>query len=219
MVDTKVVVRGLPFQSTLDVMVKFAPKRSRVNEGPFTNPDVGKNEFRIGAGVPATVNAGPDTVPVPTPGVATLITTVPAVATSVALIAACSKVLDANVVERGLPFHWTTEVFRKFVPVTLSVNPALPAGTELGLRDAICGTGVGVGVGVGVGGGVDDPPPQPAIQAKLAMQTSSASNCKPFVNRGFRYRGLLFTGTNIREEEFAATAISSLATRQQRVVV
>ena len=43
---------------------------------------------------------------------------------------------------RGLPFHRTLAPLTKFDPVTVSVNPAPPAGAELGDSEASVGPGV-----------------------------------------------------------------------------
>jgi hypothetical protein len=174
-VETKVVVRGEPFQRACEEIVKFAPKRSIRRGGPLTNPEFGIKEFRTGSGVPATVKEGPAEIPVPMPGVTTVILICPAVTTSVAVMAACNWALEINVVVRGLPFHATVEVLRKLEPFTVSVKLALPAGTEFGVMVDTCGTGVGVGVatGVGVGAGVDlPPPPHPSENKKQITRRS-----------------------------------------------
>ena len=61
------------------------------------------------------------------PGFATVICAVSAAATSVAGMAAVSWVALTNVVDRGLPFHFTVAPLTKLVPVTVSVNAGLPA--------------------------------------------------------------------------------------------
>src|SRR5712692_10030303 len=52
-----------------------------------------------------------------------------------------SSVLLTNVVVRFEPFRRTTDEATKFVPVTVSVNPAPPAVALLG--DSVAGTGTG----------------------------------------------------------------------------
>jgi hypothetical protein len=61
-------------------------------------------------------------------------------------------VLDTKFVVRALPFHSTAEDDMKPVPVTVKVNPALPAPTELGLKELIAGVGF---------------PPPPGLEAEL----------------------------------------------------
>ena len=67
---------------------------------------------------------------------------VPTVAISAAVIAAVNCVALTKVVVRLLPFHCTTEVLMKLLPVTVSVNAAPPAIAEFGVRVVIAGTGV-----------------------------------------------------------------------------
>jgi len=66
---------------------------------------------------------------------------VPAVATSLAEMAASNRVLETKVVRRSLPFQRTTELVTKFVPVMVSVNPPLPATVVAGLMAVIVGNG------------------------------------------------------------------------------
>jgi hypothetical protein len=65
---------------------------------------------------------------VPPPGAAltTVMLKVPALATSPAVIAVVTCVLDTNVVVRAAPLKFTTEPETKFVPFTVSVNAASP---------------------------------------------------------------------------------------------
>jgi hypothetical protein len=63
-----------------------------------------------------------------------VIVAVPGAAISVARIEALSWVLETYVVVRLTPFHLTTEVDEKFVPVTVSVKAEPPAGAQAGLR-------------------------------------------------------------------------------------
>src|SRR2546422_1018693 len=66
----------------------------------------------------------------------------PARATSLAGMAACNWVPLTNVVVRLVPFQRTTDEARKFVPVTISVNPAPPAVALLG--ESAAGTDTGL---------------------------------------------------------------------------
>src|SRR5438093_630351 len=79
--------------------------------------------------------------PPPGVGFSTVTLAVPAVATSVAEIAAVSCVADTTVVVRAAPFQRTTEPPTKFVPVTVSVNADPPATTEAGLSVVVVGAG------------------------------------------------------------------------------
>src|SRR4029453_1931483 len=72
--------------------------------------------------------------PPPGVGVNTVTDAVPAVAMSVAGIAAVSWVALTTVVVRAAPFHRTTELATKFDPVTVSVNAGPPAAVLDGDR-------------------------------------------------------------------------------------
>ena len=66
----------------------------------------------------------------------------PAVTTSVTRIVAFNCVLLTNVVARFVPFHRTTEVETKLVPLTVRGNPAAPASTLLGASELTAGIGL-----------------------------------------------------------------------------
>jgi hypothetical protein len=55
-------------------------------------------------------------------------------------IAAVNLVAETNVVVRSSPFQRTTELLTKRLPLTVSVNPALPALAVVGLKLEIVGT-------------------------------------------------------------------------------
>src|SRR6266481_4188902 len=55
--------------------------------------------------------------------------------------AACSVVLETNVVVKAVPFHCTIEDGTKFLPVTVIMKLAPPASAELGLSKVIFGGG------------------------------------------------------------------------------
>ncbi len=82
------------------------------------------------------------TLEVPPVGFATVIEAVPAEAMSEARTVAFTCVALRKVVERGLPFHFTTELERKPTPFTVSVNCELPGVVLAGTRGwSISGTG------------------------------------------------------------------------------
>jgi len=98
-----------------------------------------------------TVNVSAFDVPPPPPSVRvnTVTGTVAAVATSADEIAALTPVWLANVVVRGLPFHWTTEHGNKLPPLvplasTPSKNAADPAAALDGKSVVMTGVGSGV---------------------------------------------------------------------------
>lgn len=71
-------------------------------------------------------------VPPPGAGLKTVTEAVPEVAMSLAGTAAVNCVPLPGVVTSATPFHFTTDVLMKFVPVTVSVKPAPPAVAEEG---------------------------------------------------------------------------------------
>ena len=112
-----------------------------VNAAPPAMAELGFKDAIVGAGL-LTANASPLDVPPPGAGVETVTVTVPPVAMSAAVIAACKVVPETNVVVRAIPFHCTVEEDTKLEPVTVSVNAAPPAAAELGFKDAIVGAGL-----------------------------------------------------------------------------
>jgi len=81
-------------------------------------------------------------VPPPGAGFTTVTGTLPALAMSVARIAAFSTVLLTKVVVRFSPFQCTDEVETKFVPVTFNVNAASPAVALDGVSVVAVGNGL-----------------------------------------------------------------------------
>src|SRR3954463_9937162 len=75
----------------------------------------------------------------------TITAAVPGVARSVAAISAVSSVLLMNVVGRATPFHLTTELAEKSVPITVSGNAMPPAEAEAGSSRVIVGVLPGAG--------------------------------------------------------------------------
>src|SRR2546422_935528 len=128
-----VVVRSAPFQRTTDEPMKLLPVTVSVNAAPPATAVLGDREVSVGLGVGAViVKVCGLELPPPGVGLKTVADAVPAVAMSLAEIAACSRVLLTKVVDRSLPFHRTTDEAMKFVPVAVRVNPAPPATALLG---------------------------------------------------------------------------------------
>src|SRR5579871_1780654 len=87
----------------------------------------GDNELTVGTELGAViVKAAFPEVPPPGVGLNTVTCAVPAVAMSVAEIAACNCVPLTYVVARPAPFQFTTEPAIKPVPFTVNVNAAVP---------------------------------------------------------------------------------------------
>src|SRR5690349_6150560 len=85
--------------------------------------------FAMTGAVPAIVNGSAFDV---APWVTTVTDALPAAATSDAGTGAVTSLSLTNVVASGLPFQFTTESEPSSVPVTVSVNPPLPATTTDG---------------------------------------------------------------------------------------
>jgi hypothetical protein len=140
--ETKVVVRGLPFHWTTESVMKPVPFTVRVKAAAPTVREVGLRLEIVGAGGLLIVKVRALEVPPPGAGLTTVTWAVPAVAMSPAAMAAVSWVAETKVVARGLPFQRTTELELKPLPVTVSVNAALPAYAVAGLRLVVVGTGL-----------------------------------------------------------------------------
>ena len=158
--ETKVVARALPFHRTVDDDTKLVPVTVNVKPAPAAKAEFGFRDTTVGAGL-STVKVNVPEVPPPGVGLETVTMFVPPVAMSAAVIAACKVVLETKVVVRAPAFHCTIEEDTKFVPVTVSVNAAPLATTELGFKDAIVGAGLLI---VKVNAAVA-PPPGPGVEA------------------------------------------------------
>ena len=91
MLLTNVVARSLAFHRTTDELMKFVPVAVRVNAAPPTTVLLGDSELSVGLGFGAViVNVCPLEVPPPGVGLKTVTDAVPAVAMSLAVIAACT---------------------------------------------------------------------------------------------------------------------------------
>lgn len=139
---TNVVVRGLPFHQTLEALTNPVPLMVSVNAPPPAKAEFGLKFVIAGEGL-LIVNVAAGDEPPPGAGLLTTTLTVPAVAMSVAGIEAVNCVALTNCVVRWLPFHQTVEAPMKPVPLTVSINAALPAKAELGLKLVMAGTGFG----------------------------------------------------------------------------
>ncbi len=122
---TNVVVRAAPFQRTSEVPTKLLPFTVSVNAAPPAAVLVGASDVSAGTGLGALmVNVSAFEVPPPGAGVTTVTGALPAVAMSLARIAAVTWPAFTNVVVRATPFQRTSEVPTKLLPFTVSVNAA-----------------------------------------------------------------------------------------------
>jgi len=141
---TKVVVRALPLKLTTAPLTKLDPLTVSVSAPEPAVALAGCSVLIAGTGLFAAalmVNVSAFDVPPPGVGLVTLTAGVPTLATSVARIAAVSCVPFTNVVTRATPLNFTTDAFTKFVPFTVRVNAAEPAGMLVGESDDTDGAG------------------------------------------------------------------------------
>jgi hypothetical protein len=124
--ETYVVGRLAPFHCTTESLMKPLPLTVSVKAAPPAVRDVGLMLEITGTGGSLIVKVWALEVPPPGAGLNTVTEAVPAVAMSAAVIAAVSRVEETYVVVRPDPFHWTTELELKPLPLTVNVNPALP---------------------------------------------------------------------------------------------
>ena len=124
------VVNAAPFQLITELLIKLLPVAVSVKPALPATVVFGEMELSIGTGTGCTTNARADEVP--TPAVATVILSVPAVVIFAAGKVAVNEVALTKVVVNAVPFQLTVEVLVKLVPAAVSVNAALPAITEVG---------------------------------------------------------------------------------------
>jgi len=122
--------------------MKPLPLTVSVNAAPPAVRDVGLTLEITGTGGSLIVKVWALEVPPPGAVLNTATVAIPAVAMSAAVIAAVSRVEETYVVVRLVPFHWTTELELKPLPMTVSVNAALPVYAVFGLRPVVVGTGL-----------------------------------------------------------------------------
>ena len=161
---TSVVVRAVPFHRATDWLLKLVPVKVRLKPAAPTFADVCDIDVSIGAGL-LIAKLCPVDVPPPGVGLNTVTEAVPAEAMSAAGTEAVSEVALPNVVVRAVPFHFTTEVLTKLVPVSVSVNVAPPASPEAGAIEVKVGEGLLI---VKVGVVSEFPPPGPGLFAPTA---------------------------------------------------
>src|SRR5436190_2084849 len=125
----------------MDELMKFVPVAVRVNPAPSATALPGEIELSVGTRL-LIVNVCALEAPPPGVGLKTVTGAVPGVAMSLARICTWSWVPLTNVVDRSLPFQRTTDEVMKFVPVAVSVNPALPAAALGGEIEVSVGTGL-----------------------------------------------------------------------------
>jgi hypothetical protein len=140
--ETTVVVRSAPFHRTFEVETKPVPVTVRVKAGPPAVAEAGKTVLMTTTGL-LTVKVFPDEVPPPGVGLKTVTVGVPAMAISVAGIAAVAWVEERTVVVLSPLFHRTLVTPEtKPVPVTVRVKADPPAVAVEGEMAERVGTGL-----------------------------------------------------------------------------
>src|SRR5260370_4777626 len=134
---TNVVVSAVAFHCTLVPLMQFVPLTVRVNPAPPAGTEFGLRLLIVGGGGLMAKTAGADVPPL----VVTVIFAAPGLAIRLAGTLAVTCVALTNVVVSAVAFHCTLVPLMQFVPLTVRVNPAPPAGTEFGLRLLIVGGG------------------------------------------------------------------------------
>src|SRR5213596_2653722 len=138
---TNVVTRAPLVHCTTDPLTKFVPFTVRVKAAAPAVALPGVSEPSVGTEL-LMVNVSAPEVPPPGVGENTVTDAVPAVAASLAGIAARNCVPLTNVVVRAAPFQRTTDPLTKFVPFTVRVKAAAPAVALPGVSEPIVGTGL-----------------------------------------------------------------------------
>ncbi len=139
---TNVVVRAVPFQSTLAPERKFVPLTVSVNAAPPARAEVGLRPVMVGVGTLIVNVAAAEGLP---PVLTAVMLALPALTIRLAGTAAVSCVELKNVVVSAVPFQRTLAPERKLVPFTVSVNAGPPTTADVGLRLVIAGIGPLIG--------------------------------------------------------------------------
>ena len=153
---TNCVVRSAPFHHTVELLINPVPFTVNVKAAPPAVAELGLKLVMAGVGL-LIVKVCALEVPPPGAGVTTVTEAVPAVAMSVAGMAAVSCVALTKVVVRAFPFQFTVEFAVKLFPLTVRVNAAPPAIAAFGLIELVVGAGV-LAVMEKVAAGEEPPP-------------------------------------------------------------
>ena len=156
---TKVVARFAPFHCTVEVPAKPVPFTVSVNAAAPAVAMAGESVPIAGVGL-LMANAAPADVPPPGAGFTIVTVAVPAVARSVAEIAAVTWFKLTSDVNRLAPFHCTCDAALNPLPVTVSVIAPEPALEDAGSTEAMAGTGFELIANDTPG---DVPPPGPEL--------------------------------------------------------
>ena len=139
--ETKVVGRGELFQRTSAVLTKLLPLTVSANAALPAGAVTGFKLLITGSGLIIAKLTAVE-VPPPGAGLTTVMEAVPAPAISGAVMTAVNWDEETKVVGRGKLFQRTSAVLTKPLPLTFSVNAALPAGAVAGIKLLITGSGL-----------------------------------------------------------------------------
>jgi hypothetical protein len=207
--ETKVVVRALPFHCTAEVGAKLLPVTVSMKLALPVTAELGLNSVIFGGGTLIAKFTAFD-VPPPGAGFVTVTVAVLTVAMSAADMAACKLVFETNVVARALPFHCTVEEAMKFVPVTVNTKPASPAKAALGPSD----TPVGVGLLIVKVSAPEVPPPGAGVKTvtiavPLAVTSAAViAACKLVLETNVVVRAVPFHCTIEEDMKLAPVTVS-----------
>lgn len=139
----KVVVSAAPFHLIADVVTKFVPVATMVNDPEPAVAVFGAMLVKVGTGFTlVTVNVSVPLVPPPGVGVKMVIAAVPAALIFEAGMEAVSCEALIYVVVSAVPFHFITDPFIKLLPLAVKVNAPLPAVALFGERLLSVGSGL-----------------------------------------------------------------------------
>jgi len=136
-----VVVFATPLKFMTELDTKLVPLTVRVNCVLPTVVDIGLIEVVVGTGF-RTVKIWLFDVPPPGAPFTTVTAAVVATVRSEVSIEAARVVVETKVVVLAKPFHRTEEEALKFVPVSVSAKPLLPAVVDVGEMEVKVGTGL-----------------------------------------------------------------------------
>src|SRR5205809_77742 len=216
--QVKVGVRAPLVHCTTDPLTKFVPFTVRVKAAAPAVALPGVSEPSVGTEL-LTVNVSAPEVPPPGVGENTVTDAVPAVATSLAGIAACNCVPLTNVVVRAPPFPRTTH------PFPSRVKGAAPRVAVLGESEPSVGTGlVGMMLIVKVSA-LELPPPGAGVNTRTEAVPAVAMSAAVIVARSWValtkvvVRALLFHCTTDPLTKFVPFTVSVNATPPAFVLV
>ena len=140
--ETNVVVSGDPFTLIVDPGINPLPLTVKATGEAPTVADEGDRVIEPGVEELLTVNVWVPEVPPPGPGLTTLIVKVPGLVKSEVGSVAVNWLGDTKVVGLEEPLTLMVDPETKLDPLTVSVEPVLPAVMDVGERLVIAGTGL-----------------------------------------------------------------------------